>query len=376
MILLSLARFVAAVLSAVVLAAAGYLLWSWYDGYWLVAPDGVVVRVREDWRLWVGAGLLAWSVLGRLILPLVLAKGGGRATKAVRSGGQTVPGDSGSQLEVEQHGPAGAPVLIFTHGWGMDLTYWNYARQDLEDRFRLVLWDLPGLGRSKPPVGGAITLANFATDLRGLIEAQDRPVVLVGHSIGGMTIQTLVRDHPDILPRVAGIVLENTSYTNPLKTMVFSRLLLALQKPVLEPAMHLTMWLQPLVWLSKWQSYLSGSMHAGMRLGFGKFVTRSQLGHAALLATRAAPGVEAKGDLAMLNWDATGALADCPVPVMVLGGDLDIVTKLEASRTIAAETSKARLQVVPGVNHMGPMEQAEVYNAAIAAFALAAQPRT
>ncbi|MDB5443713.1 MAG: alpha/beta hydrolase [Phenylobacterium sp.] len=372
--LLSLTRFLAAIVSAALLAAAGYLLWTWYQGEWTPNAQGLLVQVREPWRLWTGAGLLAWSFLGRLILPLVLAKSGGRPSRARRGQGQQLGGASGSLLNVERHGPAGAPILLFTHGWGMDLTFWDYAKQDLGNRFQLVLWDLPGLGRSKPPASGEISVANFATDLRGLLETLERPAVLVGHSIGGMTLQTLVRDHPDAMDRVAGLVLLNTTYTNPLRTMILSRLLLALQKPLLEPMTHLTIWLQPLVWLSKWQSYLSGSVHAGMRLGFGKFVTASQLEHAALLATRAPPAIEAKGDLAMFHWDATGALGRSRKPLLVIGGDRDIVTKLEASRAIAAEAGGAELRVVDGVNHMGPLERADLYNDAIAAFALSVQP--
>ncbi|HEY0052557.1 MAG TPA: hypothetical protein VGB49_04015, partial [Caulobacteraceae bacterium] len=55
--------------------------------------------------------------------------------------------------------------------------------------------------------------------------------------------------------------------------------------------------------------------------------------------------------------------------VLVLGGDKDILTKLEASRVIAGETPQARLQVVESVNHMGFLERADVYDAAIATFA-------
>jgi len=48
----------------------------------------------------------------------------------------------------------------------MDSTFWRYARQDLADRFRLVLWDLPGLGKSKAGGGReAVNLGAFATDL-------------------------------------------------------------------------------------------------------------------------------------------------------------------------------------------------------------------
>jgi pimeloyl-ACP methyl ester carboxylesterase len=374
MTLLSLTRFFMAVASLLLLAAGGYLLWSWYQGERVRDPAGLLVLVREDWRLWTGGALLAWSFLGRLFLTLVLAKGGGRPTHARHGEGAMVRGASGSSLYLERHGPIGAPILLFTHGWGMDLTYWDYARQDLADRFQLILWDLPGLGRSKPPPNGEIAVANFATDLRGILETLDRPTVLIGHSIGGMTLQTLVRDHPDALNRVAGIVLLNTTYTNPLKTMILSRMLLALQKPVLEPLAHLTIWLHPLVWLSKWQSYLSGAVHAGMRFGFGRHVTRSQLEHASLLATRAPPAIEAKGELAAYHWDATSAMTRTRKPVLVIGGDRDIVTKLEASEAIAEQSISPDLRVIEGGNHMGPMERSDLYNEAIGAFALSVQP--
>ena len=59
--------------------------------------------------------------------------------------------------------------------------------------------------------------------------------------------------------------------------------------------------------------------------------------------------------------------------VEVIGGDKDIVTRLEASQKISAAIPDARLQVVEGVNHMGFLERAEIYNEAIAGFATSVQ---
>src|SRR3569623_1722879 len=153
-----------------------------------------------------------------------------------------------------------------------------------------------------------------------------------------MTVESLARDIPVLFGReVVGAILFNTTYTNPLRTMILSPLMQGLQKSVLEPMTHLTIWLQPLIWLSSWQSYLSGSSHLANRFGFGRFVTRSQLQHSTLLATRNAPGNIARGNLAMFAWDATGALASAGVPVLVVGGSVDVVTKPDASVTIADE---------------------------------------
>jgi pimeloyl-ACP methyl ester carboxylesterase len=158
--------------------------------------------------------------------------------------------------------------------------------------------------------------------------------------------------------------------------MVFSRLFQALRQPLLEPLLHLTIWLQPVAWLSAWQSYLSGSAHLANRFGFGRFVTRSQLEHTTLLATRNAPAVQARGNLAMFRWDATGALEGLQTPVLMIGGEVDIITKLEASREIARSAPEARLQMVDGVNHMGFLERANLYTAAIESFAESVQPES
>lgn len=372
--LLSLIRFFFTLASLAILGAAGYLLWSWGQGEWLIDRAGMAHRVREDWRLWAGLGLAAWSFLGRFILLPLLARPDTRRVAHGRSSGIIAPGADGSHLYRETHGPADAPTIIFTHGWGLDSTVWRYARQDLAARFQLVLWDLPGLGRSKAPADGKVSLERFAADLGALMSScGPRPVVLVGHSIGGMTIQTLVRDHPELQARIAGVVLVNTTFTNPLRTMIASGLFQALRRPMLEPAMWLMTWLQPLVWLANWQSYLSGSAHLAHRLGFGKFVTRSQLNQSALLVTRNSPSIQAKGNLAMFRWDATGALAAFHKPVLVLAGDMDIITRPEASGRISAEAPMGRLQVIEGANHMGFMERAEIYDRLIGEFALSVQ---
>lgn len=364
-------------LSLAILGGSGYLLWTWWQGAWLTSPDGVLFRVREDWRLWTGIGLAAWSLLGRVVLTPLLAGSDKRVTSPQRGAARMMAAPSGATLHVETHGRLDGPPIVFTHGWGLDSTIWRYAREDLADRFKLVLWDLPGLGASKAPRNGRICLPDFARDLEAVLAAAgNRPAVLVGHSIGGMTIQTLVRDNPAIKDRIAGVVLLNTTYTNPLKTMILTGLVQALRKPVLEPLMRLTAWLQPLAWLMAWQSYLSGSAHLANRLGFGRFVTRSQLEHVTLLATRNPPGVQAKGDLAMFDWDATGALVGFEKPVLVIGGDKDIVTKLEASRVIAQETATAQLRVIEDVNHLGFLERADLYNSLIAEFVLSVQGRT
>jgi pimeloyl-ACP methyl ester carboxylesterase len=370
MSILSLLRGLFTLLSLVLLGLAAYLLYEWYDGREALDRDGVVRMHRDWWMLWAGAGLLAWSFLGRWPMLWLLAGKDTDPTRAERGQGRTIQSTTGSTLYLEDHGSPHAQPIILTHGWSMDSTFWYYAKRDLLDRFRVIVWDLPGLGLSKRG-GPKLSLSHMADDLKSIIaQTGDARPILVGHSIGGMVIETLARDNPQyVASHVAGVALLNTTYTNPLHTMILSRLLRALRKPVIVPMMYLQIWLSPLVWLSNWQSYLSGSQHLAMRFGFGRFVTRSQLEHVALLATRNSPSVIAHGDLAMLRWDSSRGPANLSMPTTVLGGSADIVTKPAASREIAGRIPGAKLRIIEGVNHMGPMERADLYNAEIADLA-------
>ncbi|MGK6323673.1 alpha/beta fold hydrolase [Sphingomonas sp. DT-51] len=373
---LSIFRALFTLLSVIILALSAYLLWTWYDGDSMRGADGVFRRDRDGWRLWTGAALLLWSFLGRsLVLPL-LARRDTDPMRLEHGEGWLVDSSTGAKIWVETYGPESAQPLVLTHGWSLDSRIWHYAKRDLAGRFRLIVWDLPGLGRSHR-AHAKVDLSGFAEDLASVLKlAGGRPAVLAGHSIGGMVIQTLYRDRPELFGReVSGIALLDTTYTNPLRTMILGGLARALRWPVIEPLMRLTILLQPFVWLSSWQSYLSGSSHMSTRLGFGLSVTRSQLDRTTLLMTKQKPAVSAHGDLAMFRWDADSVLRSCPVPVLVVGGSRDIVTKPEASGHIADTAGIGRLQIIEGVNHMGPVEQADTYHKAIVSFAETLTPR-
>lgn len=367
--LIALLRALFGALSLAILAFGAWRLWSWWGGR--LEPDGAgaLVFVRDERRLWMALALLALSFLGRIPITFLLARRDTDPSRPRRQTGVMIEGPEGSHLYAERRGvPSGLP-LVLTHGWGLDSTIWDYASRGLGKHHPLVVWDLPGLGKSA--VGkGEISLPAFAANLRSVVEGLTAGrVILVGHSIGGMTIQTLARLDPEFVrDRVAGVVLINTTWTNPLRTMIFAPLFTALRKPLLEPLFHVTTWIQPLAWLGAWQGYLSGSAHIANRLGFGRYVTRSQLEHTTLLATRNPPGVQARGDLAMFDWDATDAFAALDVPVLVLGGDRDIVTLPEAGRQIASSALDGAYEELRGVNHMGFLERADAYHDAIRFF--------
>lgn len=365
-------RMLMQLVSLLILGGAVWLLWRWFDGYPVQDPDGVWREVRGPlWQLVLGLAGLVWSFGGGRLAVLASVRKGDDEPREERVASDLVLSPDGTALHVETIGPEGAPVLIFTHGWGLNATAWWHARRDLARRFRVITWDLPGLGRSKRPMDGVYTIDRFAAALGAVVEwsGADR-VVLVGHSIGGMTSQTFWRARPDLRERIAGMVLVDTTHENPLRTMMLSKLWLALQKPLIEPLCWLTVALSPLAWAWAWHGYVNGSNQLAMRLtGFGRYATRGQVELSARLAAKGSPAVQAKGNLAMFHWRVTEDLPAITAPVLVLAGDRDIITLPEASRTIASAIPGARLQLFDGCNHMGFMERADAYNGAITAFA-------
>jgi pimeloyl-ACP methyl ester carboxylesterase len=159
----------------------------------------------------------------------------------------------------------------------------------------------------------------LAEDLRAVIavHADSRPVVLVGHSIGGMTMFTLCRSHPALLGREEqGLVFVDTSHVWPLRTVIAGSLL---RWPLLEPLLLLTRLLWPLVWLMNINSYLNGSAHLVNRFSsFGPGVTRGQLDFSARYTAKEKPSVVAKGLQAVMRWDESNTPPRLSVPLTAI----------------------------------------------------------
>jgi predicted alpha/beta hydrolase len=75
----------------------------------------------------------------------------------------------GSELRVECYGREDAPPIILTHGWGANSAEWDYLKEELAGDFRLIVWDLPGLGRSTRPANRDYSMENFSRDLEAVL---------------------------------------------------------------------------------------------------------------------------------------------------------------------------------------------------------------
>jgi len=340
--------------------------------------DGQAIdRQTVDWKRWAllaGAiACLGLSFGGKWSTEWMLGNGPGKAfVKLEPSSTHSIDRPDGSRLHVNVYGKPDGPTLILTHGWTLNSSAWNYVAIDLAKRFRIVTWDLPGLGESRGPTRGGFSMEMLAENLEAVLKSSSPagPAILVGHSIGGMTQQTFCRLFPEHLGgAVVGMVLVHTTYTNPVRTNFAAWLTTALETPVLVPLNYLMIALSPLAWLSNWQSYFNGSSHWTTRFtSFTGRQTRKQLDHSARMGAAAWPATVARGNLAMLRFDARQTLPKVQIPVLVIGGENDRMTVCAASDQISQLLPNDRQFRIPG-GHLGYWEFADEVSGAIQEFA-------
>jgi pimeloyl-ACP methyl ester carboxylesterase len=153
---------------------------------------------------------------------VLVALGGGRLVSPLwwRAGSHKPgPLPAGTVLHLESDGPPDASPLLCTHSWGVTSAQWQVWQPLMGPECRLVVWDVPGLGGSTRPTTADESLEKMAQALEAILTfLGPRPVLLVGHSIGGMLLLTLCRLFPEALgARVCGLVLVHTTDTNPVR---------------------------------------------------------------------------------------------------------------------------------------------------------------
>ncbi|MBO7390030.1 MAG: alpha/beta hydrolase [Clostridia bacterium] len=107
--------------------------------------------------------------------------------------------------------------LVFLHGWGGEIASFRTIADRLASRFRVILPDMYGFGRTPHP-SHPLTLDDYAEGIRELLRkcgADD--VVLVGHSFGGRVAMRIAAKDPD----VAGLVLIDSAGVPPRRGLCY-----------------------------------------------------------------------------------------------------------------------------------------------------------
>lgn len=286
-----------------------------------------------------------------------------------RDRGHVVHADDGVPLATREHGPADAPVtVVFVHGFCNDLSSYHFQRRDLPglwgDRVRLVFYDQRGHGESGVPETASCTVPQLGRDLATVVAARAPrgPVVLVGHSLGGMAVLAAAAAFPALFRgRVAGIALISTTAAGvtaggigqllPNPALDGFRLAVRLAPALVQAgrttARHV---ITPLLHVS--------SFHGPVSPTLSRFTT--------MMIDRTPVGTIVKFLKAIEVHDESAALpALAEVPALVVGGAHDMVIPLRNSQLLADELPRAELLRLEEAAHMPHLQFPDVVNAAL-----------
>ncbi|MDT0387432.1 alpha/beta fold hydrolase [Streptomyces dubilierae] len=379
------AEVVADVASAAVAASAAGAAGGWRRATGLA---GVAIGV-------VAAGAAAGVALERMTVGRGMRQ---KARLALDSAGpygslRGMPGkafaDDGTELyyEVDDVDPEAAPAIgprrrrlfgrkapapvtvVFSHGYCLSQDSWHFQRAALRGVVRTVHWDQRSHGRSGRGVaqarGESVTIEQLGRDLKAVIDAAvpEGPIVLVGHSMGGMTVMALADQYPELIrERVVGVAFVGTSsgrlgevnYGLPVAGVnAVRRVLPGVLKALGQRAE-----------LVEKGRRATAELFAGIIKRYS-FASRDVDPAVARFAERMIEStpidVVAEYYPAFNDHDKTEALGCfADLPVLVLAGVQDLVTPSEHSEAIADLLPDAELVLVPDAGHLVMLEHPEV----------------
>jgi pimeloyl-ACP methyl ester carboxylesterase len=263
---------------------------------------------------------------------------------------------------------------VFVHGFALSLRSFYFQRRAIQaefgDRLRLVFYDQRAHGRSDRSSSARASIDQLGHDFDEVIAAvaSTGPVVLVGHSMGGMTILALADQRPDLFARrIRGVALMSTS-TGKLATVTLGlpALLARLKGPLL-----------PL--LLRGARSQAGLVERGRALGSDvAWVITRRLSFATddidpatvdfVTSMIASTRIEVIADYypALMAHDklrALGHLQD--MRVLIVCGDHDLLTPPEHSQAMAEALPKSEIVIVPESGHLALIENPRPTNEAL-----------
>jgi pimeloyl-ACP methyl ester carboxylesterase len=289
---------------------------------------------------------------------------------SLHSSPREVRADDGVALHVEVDGADQAPpTVVFVHGFTLSLDCWHFQRRDLGDLGRLVFYDQRSHGASGRSPREHATIDQLGKDLFTLLQevVPTGPVVLVGHSMGGMTVLALADQHPEIFgDRIVGVALVGTAAGAFAETIfgipgVVGRALRPVAPGVIRAANHRAALLE--------RGRKAGSDVAFLltrQLSYGDNAPPSLVAFMERMLAGTSVEVMTEFFDTFLSHDKLDALDVLRgVETLVLCGDRDRLTPPHNSEAMAAALPDAEFVLVRGAGHMVMLEQADTVNAAI-----------
>ncbi|MFG2558183.1 alpha/beta fold hydrolase [Streptomyces sp. NPDC048496] len=262
----------------------------------------------------------------------------------------------------------GPVTVVFSHGYCLSQDSWHFQRAALRGLVRTVHWDQRSHGRSERGRGQAqgvtVGIDQLGRDLKAVIDAAapEGRLVLVGHSMGGMTIMALAEQYPQLIrDRVAAVAFVGTS-SGKLGEVSFG-LPVAGVNAVRRVLPGVLKALGSQAELVERGRRATADLFAGLikRYSFGSRDVDPAVERFAERLIESTPiDVVAEFYPAFTEHDKSTALpAFRDVPVLILAGDKDLVTPSSHSEAIADHLPDAELVIVPDGGHLVMLEHPE-----------------
>ena len=292
----------------------------------------------------------------------------------------SVIADDGTPLHVEIDEASGPDLtVVFVHGYALNLDCWHFQRAGYRGLVRAVYYDQRSHGRSGRSSKGHATIEQLGRDLERVLDAAapEGPVVLIGHSMGGMSIIALAEEHPEMFgDRVVGVGLISTTAggLDPHRILV----------PALPSALGSTLALRVVATLARGHRAVDGLRRFTKAIAtvvtdefaFGDDVPESYVTFvdSMLSATPFEVIAEFFPSFGSLNkFETVHALGT--IPVSIICGTDDKLTSIGHARKLHAKIPDSRLLECDGAGHMVILERHEQVNAEIDQLLAAAGER-
>lgn len=298
----------------------------------------------------------AWAIERRRYLRRITTDPDYPALSAPLEGRPTdVHAHDGTILHAEVFGPEDAPTIVLAHGWTEALRLWVHQIEDLSKDFRVVAYDLRGHGLSQKSPAGDYSIAAFGDDVEAVLETcvpDGRRAVVVGHSLGAMSIASWAERHP---------VNERASAAGMLCTGVVDLLTehLVFRPPRIPAAVFRPISAYVLGAPGTIPAFSPSALDMVIRYAaFGPTAGPAQVAFYERMLRQCPPDVRARTAAAMSNMDLLDALSRVTLPTLVLAGSRDRLTPpSHAYRIAAALPQKANVVELPLTGHMAPLER-------------------
>lgn len=278
----------------------------------------------------------------------------------------TVITEDGLRVHVTVRGRDDAPLtVLLSHCWTAEESDWHYQVTDLLARYgrdiRIITWDHRGHGRSDRATEAQCTIPHLARDLGLVVDtyAPEGPLVVAGHSVGGMTLTAIPEERPDLVPRIVGALFVST--TSGELSKVTLGLPAAAGALLRDRLPFILANRSRMLSRTRREKYPVIERQIARRFLFGTPARPRDVGHVVDQLVHAWPETMSGFFRDMMEHDRIGNLAAFDdIATTVLVGSRDLLTPPEHAGKIAQGIRGARLLVAPGAGHYLPFERREL----------------